>query len=66
LIIRDAHSPPPLEVGRVKNKTAASVSGNWWTSTQYNATNGVNMNNGQFNNNNKNNNYNLLPALAYY
>lgn len=42
------------------------ASGNWWTSTQYNANNGVMLNNGGFNNNNKNNNYNLLPVLECY
>lgn len=39
--------------------------GNWWSSTQFNASNGVYMNYGGFNTNAKGNNCNLLPVLAY-
>ena len=41
------------------------ASGTWWSSTQYNATYGVNLLNGGFNGNPKFTNYNLLPVLAY-
>ena len=43
----------------------AIASGGWWTSTQYNAGNGVSMYNGGFNLSIKNGNYTLLPVLAY-
>jgi hypothetical protein len=41
------------------------ASGNWWSSTQSNASNGVSMANGGFNGTSKGNNFNLLPILAY-
>jgi len=51
--------------GLVKNKRIKVESGNWWTSTQYSATNAVNLNNGGWNNNNKTTNYSVVPFLAY-
>ena len=37
------------------------ASGSWWSSSQRNATNSWNLNNGSLNNNNKTNTYNALP-----
>ena len=37
--------------------------GNWWSSSQYSATNAVNLNNGSFNNNNKTNSNNTVPVF---
>jgi hypothetical protein len=45
--------------------TCPIASGYWWSSTQYNAINGVNMRNGGFTNNTKDSYYTLLPILAY-
>jgi hypothetical protein len=45
--------------------TCPIASGNWWSSTQFNANYGVNLRNGGFFNLSKNLNYTLLPVLAY-
>ena len=41
------------------------ASGNWWSSTQFNAAYGVGMSGGGFSRTNKFDNFNLLPVLAY-
>ena len=43
----------------------AIATGYWWTSTQYNASNGVGMLNGGFTSTSKPGNCTLLPVLAY-
>jgi hypothetical protein len=45
--------------------TCPIASGNWWSSTQCFANNGVYLRNGGFNLNGKTDNYYLLPVLAY-
>jgi hypothetical protein len=45
--------------------TCPIASGNWWSSTQSNAGNGVLLSYGAFISTGKNNNYTLLPVLAY-
>ena len=42
------------------------IAGNWWSSSQYNANNAWNLNNGSLNNNNKNNSNSVLPVFEVY
>lgn len=45
--------------------TNQGIAGNWWSSSQYNANNAWNLNNGSLNNNKTNTN-SVLPVFEFY